>query len=172
MLLWTALGLLRPKPGTTPAEARLRPWIHAAAGFAFLTMLAGGFVAGIRAGFSFNTFPLMDGQLLPNGYWQLSPAWHNMTANVLAVQFNHRLLATLTLLAAGYVAWRAWRGLPASAARTAVMAFAGSIVLQYALGVATLLAVVPVSLGTLHQGVAVLVLTTALLALHRVRRLR
>jgi len=114
----------------------------------------------------------MDGQWLPDGYWQMSPAWHNMTANVLAVQFNHRLLATLTLLVAGIVAWRAWRELPVGAVRIAVMSLAASLLLQYGLGVATLLAVVPVALGTLHQATAVLVLTTALLALHAVRSQR
>ena len=171
-LLWTALDLLRPKRAPLPEEARLRGWIRLASMLAFLTMLAGGFVAGIRAGFSFNTFPLMDGQWLPDGYWQMSPAWHNMTANVLAVQFNHRLLATLTLLVAGIVAWRAWRELPVGAVRIAVMSLAASLLLQYGLGVATLLAVVPVALGTLHQATAVLVLTTALLALHAVRSQR
>ncbi len=171
-LLWTALDLLRPKPAPTAAETRLKPWVHAAAGLAVLTMLAGGFVAGIRAGLSFNTFPLMDGQWLPDGYWQLSPAWHNMTSNVLAVQFNHRLLATATLLVAGFAAWRAWRSLPPGAARTGVLGLAGSVLLQYALGIATLIAVVPVSLGTLHQAVAVLVLSAAVLALHALRRAR
>lgn len=169
-LLWTALDLLRRRVPPTPEEAGLRPWLHAAAGLAALTMLAGGFVAGIRAGLSYNTFPLMDGQLLPDGYWQLSPAWHNMTSNVLAVQFNHRLLATITLLVAAFAAWRAWRALPAGAVRWASMSLAGSLALQYGLGVATLLAVVPVSLGTLHQAVAVLVLTAAVFALHAVRR--
>lgn len=170
-LVWTALDLLRPRAALAPAEARLRPWLRTAAVLAFVTMLAGGFVAGIRAGLSFNTFPLMDGQLLPNGYWQLSPAWHNMTANVLAVQFNHRLLATLTLLLAAWAAWRA-RGLPSGPVRGAAMMLAASVALQYGLGVATLLAVVPVSLGTLHQAVAVLVLAAAVLALHGVRRPR
>ena len=171
-LLWTALDLLRPSPAPTAAETRLKPWVHAAAGLAFLTMLAGGFVAGTRAGFSFNTFPLMDGQWLPDGYWQLSPAWHNMTANVLAVQFNHRLLATATLAVACFAAWRAWRGLPQGAARTGAIGLAGSLLLQYALGVAALIAVVPVSLGTLHQAVAVLVLSAAVFAMHALRRAR
>lgn len=170
-LVWTALGLLRPRAAPGAEEARLRPWLHAASGLAFVTMLAGGFVAGTHAGFSFNTFPLMDGQWLPDGYWQLSPAWHNITANVLAVQFNHRLLATLTLFVAGFAAWRA-RGLPAGAVRHGAMILFACVVLQYILGVATLLAVVPVSLGTLHQAMAVAVLAAAIAALHAVRRVR
>jgi cytochrome c oxidase assembly protein subunit 15 len=170
VLVWTALSLLRPRPEAEPAPPALRRWIHAAAGLAVLAMLAGGFVAGIRAGFDYNTFPLMEGRLVPHGYWVLEPAWKNLTANIASVQFNHRLLATGTLLAAAWAAFLAWRHLPRGRVRGAAMGLAIAITLQYALGVATLLAVVPVWLGTLHQAVAVLVLTGALLALHALRR--
>ncbi|MBP0465097.1 COX15/CtaA family protein [Roseomonas sp. PWR1] len=172
LLLWTALTLLRPRPEGPAAPAALRRAVHIAAGFAVLAMLAGGFVAGIRAGFAYNTFPLMDGRLVPEGYLDLSPAWKNLTANIAAVQFNHRLLATLALAAAFGAAALAWRRLPPGGARRAVAGLAGAVALQYALGIATLLAVVPVWLGTLHQAVAVLVLTAALLAMHALRRPR
>lgn len=170
LLVWTALTLLRPAPAAGAAPPALRRWVHVAAGLAVVTMLAGGFVAGIRAGFSYNTFPLMDGALVPEGYWDLSPVWKNLTANVAAVQFNHRLLATAALLAAGWAALLAWRALPRGRLRGAVLGLAVAVALQYLLGIATLLAVVPVWLGTLHQAVAVLVLTGALLALHALRR--
>jgi cytochrome c oxidase assembly protein subunit 15 len=170
MLVWTALTLLRPDPVAPAAPAGLRRWVHAAAGLAVAAMLAGGFVAGIRAGFAYNTFPLMDGRLVPEGYWDLAPAWKNLTANIAAVQCNHRLLATAALLAAGWAAMTAWRGLPRGPVRGAVTGLAIAVAVQYAFGVATLLAVVPVWLGTLHQTLAVLVLTGALLALHALRR--
>ena len=170
VLVWTALSLLRPRPLAEPAPPALRRWIHVAAGLAVLAMLAGGFVAGIRAGFDYNTFPLMEGRLVPQGYWVLEPTWKNLTANIAAVQFNHRLLATATLVAAAWAAFLAGRSLPRGRVRGAAMGLAIAIGLQYALGVATLLAVVPVWLGTLHQAVAVLVLTGALLALHALRR--
>ncbi|GGG50071.1 heme A synthase [Caldovatus sediminis] len=170
-LLWTALSLLRPAPAAEEAPRALRGWVWATAGLAALTMLAGGFVAGIRAGLDYNTFPLMEGRLVPSGYWWLEPAWRNLTENVAAVQFHHRLLATLTLLAAAGAAHAAWRGRPGAAARRgAVSGLLGAVALQYALGVATLLLVVPVWLGTLHQAAAVLVLTMALVALHGLRR--
>jgi heme a synthase len=174
-LLWTALTLLRPvaPDSATPAARALRRWVHAAAGLAVLAMLAGGFVAGIRAGLDYNTFPLMEGRLVPEGYWRLEPLWTNLTANIPAVQFNHRLLAALTALAAGGAAVVAWRRLPPGAPpRRAAFGLAGAVALQYALGVATLVQVVPVWLGTLHQAVAVLVLTAALVALHTLRRTR
>ncbi|MBR0662522.1 COX15/CtaA family protein [Neoroseomonas oryzicola] len=170
MLVWTALTLLRPVPGRDAPPAGLRRLVHISAGLAVLTMLAGGFVAGLRAGFNYNTFPLMDGRLVPEGYWDLSPAWKNVTANIAAVQFNHRLLATAALLLAGWAMVRAWRTLPRGRVRGAVMGLGFAVALQYGLGVATLLLVVPAWLGTLHQAVAVLVLTGALLALHALRR--
>jgi hypothetical protein len=93
---------------------------------AVLAMLAGGFVAGIRAGFSYNTFPLMDGRLVPDGYWDLAPALANFTANIAAVQFNHRLLATAVLVVAVIAGVLAWRRLAPGFARGAVLALAGA----------------------------------------------
>jgi cytochrome c oxidase assembly protein subunit 15 len=172
ILLWTALSLLRPER-TAPEGARaVRPWLHAAAGLAVLAMLAGGFVAGIRAGFSYNTFPLMDGALVPAGYLDLSPWWRNLTANIAAVQWNHRLLATLCLVVAIVSAAVAWRRLAPGAARVAAVAFAATIAAQYGLGILTLILVVPVGLGTLHQTVAVGVLASGLVALHLLGRRR
>jgi cytochrome c oxidase assembly protein subunit 15 len=168
-LLWTALGLLKPEPSAPPAARPVRRMVRVAAWSLVAAMLAGGFVAGTRAGFSYNTFPLMDGQVLPDGYLLLDPWWRNLTANVLAVQFNHRLLASVALLATIGAVWAAWRRLPAGAPRSAVLALGASVVLQYALGIATLVHVVPVSLGTLHQATAVLVLAAALVAAHALR---
>ncbi|MCW8086032.1 COX15/CtaA family protein [Sabulicella glaciei] len=171
VILWTALGLLRPvREALGPRQGSVRRQALAAFVLSVATMLAGGFVAGTRAGFTWNTFPLMDGRLVPAGYLDLSPLWTNLTLNLATVQFNHRLLATLTLLAAFGAALAAWRRLPAGTACRAVLGFAAVIGAQYALGIATLVHVVPVSLGTLHQAVAVAVLATGLLALHTLRK--
>jgi cytochrome c oxidase assembly protein subunit 15 len=167
-VLWTALGLLSPGRSGAAPPRRLKMALHATGALAVLTMLAGGFVAGIRAGFSYNTFPLMDGRLVPAGYGDMTPWVMNLFENVAAVQFNHRLLATLTLAGAGAAALLAWRaGAPW---RGPVLLFSGAILAQYVLGIATLLAAVPVSLGTLHQTVAVLVLGAFVIAAHRMRR--
>ncbi|MFN6955766.1 MAG: COX15/CtaA family protein [Acetobacteraceae bacterium] len=170
LLLWTAMSLLRPDRAAVPGARAVKPWLHAAAGLAVLTMLAGGFVAGIRAGFTYNTFPLMDGQWIPAGYADLSPWWRNLTANIAAVQWNHRLLATLSLIVALAAAVAAWRALPPGLARGAAVAFAATVAVQYGLGILTLIHVVPVGLGTLHQTVAVGVLAAALVAMHALGR--
>jgi cytochrome c oxidase assembly protein subunit 15 len=171
-LFWTALGLLTPREeppplGAAPAWRSVRRQVQAAAWLLGAAMLAGGFTAGIRAGLDYNTFPLMDGRLVPEGYWRLEPAWLNLAENVATVQFNHRLLATLAGLAAFGAAFAARRRLPEGPARRACLGLGAAVALQYALGVATLLLAVPAWLGTLHQANAVLVLSAALLALRR-----
>jgi cytochrome c oxidase assembly protein subunit 15 len=89
------------------------------------------------------------------------------------VQFNHRLLASLGALLALTTGWLGWRLLPKAShggfARGACLGLGGAVLLQYALGIATLLLVVPTWLGTLHQATAVLVLTMLLLTLHALR---
>ncbi|MDN3565227.1 COX15/CtaA family protein [Paeniroseomonas aquatica] len=169
-LTWTGLALLRPRPAVAePAFGGLRRQVKAAAWLLVGAMLAGGFVAGNRAGLDYNTFPLMAGRLVPEGYWGLQPGWTNLTTNIATVQFNHRLLATLAGLAALGAAFAAWRRLPPGFARSACLGLGAAVLLQYGLGVATLLAMVPVWLGTLHQACAVLVLGMALLALNGLR---
>ncbi len=164
-ILWTALSLWQARP--SPFVPGLRGWLAASCALLGLTIVAGGFVAGLRAGLTYNTFPLMDGRLIADGYGSLRPFLLNWTENIAAVQFNHRLLATLTaLLVGGTVAYGLCRSADA-ALRRALLAMGGLVLAQYALGVTTLLLVVPVALGTLHQAVAVLLLTSALVALHR-----
>ena len=164
-VLWTALGVWREASGSVAgvADRGLRRLAHSVAGMVVLTMLAGGFVAGLKAGLTYNTFPLMDGHLVPEGYGSIVPWWRNVFENVAAVQFDHRVLATLTaLVATGTVV----HGLRRRVARGQVLALGGAVAAQYALGVTTLLYVVPVGLGVAHQAVAMLVLTAALVLVY------
>lgn len=123
-------------------------------------------MAGLHAGLTYNSFPLMDGSLVPAGIAELRPFARNVTENVATVQFDHRLLATLTLLLASATAIVGLRGGVTGRLRTALVALGLAVLGQYALGITTLLWVVPVALGTAHQAMAVLVLTAALAALH------
>ena len=166
-VLWTALGVWRGAGSPVAGDRGLRRMAHSTAGLVVLTMLAGGFVAGLKAGLTYNTFPLMDGRVVPEGYGAMAPWWRNVFENVAAVQFDHRVLATVTALVAlatvGY-------GLRRGVARGRVLALGGAVALQYALGVTTLVYVVPVGLGVAHQAMAMLVLTAALVLVHGLPR--
>jgi cytochrome c oxidase assembly protein subunit 15 len=139
-------------------------------GLVALTILAGGFVAGLNAGLVYNNFPLMDGSFVPAGYAQLQPFIRNWFENVAAVQFDHRLLAMTTAAAVALLWIAGWHaGLPRSA-RRALHALLAIAALQFALGVATLLFVVPIPLAAAHQAGAVLLLSAAIVLRHRLRR--
>ena len=167
-LLWTGLGVLRPiAAGGNPAG--LRRLAQALAVLVPLTMLAGAWVAGLHAGFTYNTFPLMDGRLVPEAYAALSPFLRNFAENIATVQFNHRLLATLTGLTAAAAVGMGVT-LARGRVRAAALALGGVVGLQYLLGVLTLLWVVPVPIAIAHQAVAVLALTATLVLLHTLRR--
>jgi len=156
-LLWTALDLLRGPRGTS----RLRSRGLAALALVFVTAMAGAFVAGLDAGMSFNSFPLMDGQFVPAGYGDIAPFWKNLFENHAAVQFNHRWLGIATLVAVCAFGWTL-RGVAPAAAK-AVVAAAG---VQGALGIATLLLWVPIPLAAAHQAGSVVLLTAVMFAAH------
>ncbi len=164
-VLWTALSCVSPSAPARPS-AKVRSLALACCALVVLTMCAGGFVAGTHAGLDYNTFPLMDGALVPPGYARLQPFLLNLTENVAAVQFDHRVLATLTALTAlGTAAAILWSG-KRGRARGWAVALGATVLLQFTLGVFTLLYVVPVPLGVAHQAGAVLLLTAALGCLH------
>ncbi len=166
-VLWTALTLLPPGPRISEASPALKLCGWATLGLVSLTIVAGGFVAGLHAGLVYNTFPWMDGRVVPEGYAALQPFARNLIENIAAVQFDHRVLATLTLLAAtglviATLPYRARLGWRAGFVATAV-------VVQYILGVATLLLVVPAGLALPHQIGASILLTSVLLIVHSLR---
>jgi cytochrome c oxidase assembly protein subunit 15 len=167
-MLWIALDLLFPRR-TAGAQAPSRLAAVVAA-LVFLQVLLGGLVAGIRAGKAYNTFPLMNGHLVPPETFMLDPWWKNFFYNMATVQLDHRLVAWLLL---ALVAWLwarvAWID-TAPRARVAANLLAVAFVAQFALGVWTLLAAVPVALGAAHQFVAVLVFGAALACAHALRK--
>jgi len=167
--LWTALDLLRPpSSGIRGVMLRTDGRALALAAFVFLTMMAGGLVAGTDAGFVYNTFPLMDGRWVPAGYLDLQPWWLNPFANVAAIQFDHRVLGISTVLLTLIYWARAWR----NAADGTVHLVLGMALLQAALGISTLLLVVPIPLAATHQAGAVTLFTLALAAAQAGRRRR
>jgi cytochrome c oxidase assembly protein subunit 15 len=154
-IVWTALGLADRR--RVPASAR--EWSALLlAGLVLLQVAAGGFVAGLDAGMGYNTWPLMDGQLIPKGLFIMEPAWRNLFENAMTVQFNHRLIAYVAAIAAFVLAWRI-RSMPAKL-------LAAAVILQIGLGIWTLIAQVPLPLALMHQGGAMLVFAAALWLLH------
>lgn len=166
-MLWTALGLLRRGDNSSPpAQGRLALFTLVLAVAVFVTMMSGAFVAGLKAGFSYNTFPLMAGKLVPDGMWSVAPVYLNFFENVTTVQFNHRVLAIGTFL--GIIAlWsgaRRWH--LTRPQRFWLHATSLAAVVQVALGISTLLLRVPVSLAALHQAGAMVLLTVLLCFTH------
>jgi cytochrome c oxidase assembly protein subunit 15 len=170
--LWVALGLLFPLPARIEGSGlpRLRQFALAVSGLIFLTVLAGGFVAGLKAGLAYNTFPLMNGQWIPEGILRLEPLYRNFFENIATVQFNHRWLAigvlTVVLLL-WLVAW--WFDLPGRT-RAALHLLLLMAVVQVGLGIWTLLLQVPIALAAAHQAGALLLFTFALFVNHELRR--
>ncbi len=169
-IIWSALSLLWPHPPSTSRPGMLPVLVRISTGLVCLTILAGGFVAGLHAGLDYNTFPLMGGHLVPQGYADLRPFVRNLTENIAAVQFDHRLLATLTAVTSLATLAAGWIESRSRALNRLLMALGLTVVVQYCLGVATLLWVVPVELAALHQAGAALLLTTNLVLLHATRR--
>ena len=171
-ILWTALSVRTPQP-LPQAPGRGAAWTRglafAAAALVAITIVAGGFTAGTHAGFIFNTYPDMDGHLLPPHYAKLAPFWRNLTENLGAVQFDHRVLATLSVVAVGLTLLVGLRSRLNKPARDALMLLGWGVLAQYALGVTALAMVVPVWAGTMHQTFAAILLTLLIVTLHRLR---
>ena len=129
--------------------------------------MSGAFVAGLDAGLSHNTWPLMDGAFAPAGLLVMSPWYTNLFENVMTVQFDHRLLAYVI---AGWVLMQAIVALrsPGGPWRTSALALLIAVVLQVALGISTLLAQVPIGLALAHQAGAFVLLGLAVWHLRRV----
>jgi cytochrome c oxidase assembly protein subunit 15 len=165
--LWTASRLRARAPNEVPPRIRISA--IALLVLVLLQIYLGAIVAGLRAGLIYNTWPLIDGSLIPHAASLLheTPWWRNLFENTLTVQFDHRMLAytifLLALLHAADVA-RTVRGGPVLAH---ALAFAAAVTLQAALGIATLLRVVPIDLALMHQAMAVVVLSIAVVHAER-----
>ncbi len=171
-ILWTGLSVRMPYPAGVRGGRNTLGLAQLATGLTALTIVAGGFVAGTHAGFVYNEFPLMGGHLVPLAYGSLEPFWRNLFENTAAVQFDHRVLATLTTVAVAAAVIVGLRARLPALPRRALMALVAAVACQYALGVTTLLTHVPMALGTLHQGVAVLLLSALIVTLHSLRGAR
>ncbi len=157
-MLWVALDLYEPKslPGTVAAP--VRRLATASLVLSVLTITSGGFVAGLQAGHAYNTFPLMAGKLIPDGLFTASPWWLSAFEDITTVQFDHRVLA-LTTAALVVATWIAGLRQPvADVLRRRLHLMLLAAAAQVALGITTLLLVVPVPLAAAHQAGALVLL--------------
>jgi heme a synthase len=160
-VLWTALSLRDGEDASRGGSMLSR---HAAAGIGilvFVQILLGALVAGLKAGQAYNTWPLMDGRIIPPGLGAIEPWYLNLVENAMTVQFNHRVVAYALLVA---VLWRAAvvsRSTGQRAERRSAGYLALAVVMQLGLGIWTLLSHVSPALGVAHQAMAATVFALA-----------
>ncbi|MFY9287349.1 MAG: COX15/CtaA family protein [Alphaproteobacteria bacterium] len=164
LILWQALRLTTLPRHPVIWCLRRHGW--SSLGLLILTILWGALVAGLRAGEAYNTWPLMDGEILPAAAFTLLPQWLNIFENLALVQFIHRWLGPLTALAILTWAFRLYKLDRFWASCLGFMA-----VLQVVLGISTVLAHAHIVLATLHQAGAIVLLTLLIINLYRLKRL-
>ncbi len=171
-MLWIALGLRARHAigGLTSGERRLASHANWTVLLVFLMVLLGALVAGLRAGSAYNTFPLMNGHVIPPEILSLEPWTRNFIYNMAMVQFNHRLLAYVLIIAIGWLWLRVRKSHNLDRARAWVNLLLLALIGQFALGVITVLTGVPVALGVLHQAGALVVFAAAIVAAHALRQ--
>ena len=170
--IWLARDLAaRPVRVTMERQVRrVLGWGLAASGALLAAQIVwGAFVAGLKAGLIFNTFPLMDGRVVPAHLFVLDGSTLAFLQNPVAVQWTHRLVGTVLLAFAGVFFVLVRRARPDSLSRRLNVAFAGLVAAQYALGVLTLLYVVPISLAVPHQALAMAIAGVWTAWVHHVR---
>ncbi|HWP71209.1 MAG TPA: COX15/CtaA family protein [Gemmatimonadaceae bacterium] len=156
-----ALGRRRGE-GSLRAPRAVRTTVVLLTAAVVVTMMSGGFVAGLDAGRIFNEFPLMGGKLVPDGYGAVA-GFRNWFENPIAAQFNHRVLALLVALAtwgAWWMAERRWQAHLRGWMRLAAIV----ALIQVSLGITTLLLAAPVGIAMAHQLGAVALLAVMLRA--------
>lgn len=167
LILWVALGLFakdRPDAPPTPDRA-LRRLAGILPFFALIVIGAGAFVAGINAGLIYNTFPLMDGRIIPEALYSMQPWYLSAFEDATTVQFNHRMLAIALVIVVGVMWWRGRKALTGRAL-TMMNALAGMALIQAGLGISTLVLQVPLGLALAHQAGALVLFTLTICFAH------
>lgn len=166
--LWFALDIKdRSSAFSFSLSASLKKWMYIVGGLFVIQLIYGAFTAGLDAGFMYNTFPKMAGYWIPPTVNILDPFILNLIENPGTVQWIHRINGTL-LLAAVAVFW--WKSIYQHSSRL-LHALGGAlftiILFQYLLGIFTLIYRVPLTLGVLHQAVAIFFWIVYLMIVHR-----
>ena len=166
-IIWTLRRMTgRPQP---IVSGRLKISAVALLVLTFVQLYFGALVAGLRAGRVYNTWPEIDGALIPSAarLWFETPWWRNLFDNPLTVQFEHRMTAYALLILALVHAIDATRSRAGAAVTGGAWSLLAVITLQAALGILTLLHQVPIDLALAHQATAMVVLALAVLQTER-----
>lgn len=171
-ILWVGLNLFfQDSPrARIEAPASLKRFSIGVSSLIFITILSGGFVAGLKAGFAYPTFPTMNGEWIPTGIMRLTPAWRNFFENVATVQFDHRVLATMVFLSVLTLWWSALKNELPTRTKVGFHLMLAALALQITLGISTLLTHVHIALASTHQGGALLLLTVSIFVTHQLLR--
>ena len=173
LVLWSAFDLLQPEPIAGPVRRARSLARHAVLLLVCiaLELALGGLVAGLHGGLVYNDFPYMNGDWIAPDVLAMSPWWINPTENPVTAQFLHRCGAALVTVVLLGLIWRGLRGaLPRPVPGRFALLFL-ALILQVALGISTLMLVVPLPLAVTHQAGAVVLLSATLYALHGLRRI-
>lgn len=170
-MMWVALGLVSKRAAGLAGELvqRLQRGGFWLAVLVFYMVVTGGFVAGIRAGKAYNTFPLMNGHIIPPEILVIDPWYLNFFSNMAMVQFNHRLGAWVLALLVPWFWYRVRKAPVGPRARLAASLTLAWLAVQITLGISTLLLGVPIALGAAHQGGAMVLLAFVLWLNHELR---
>ena len=170
-ILWTALGLLFPKPHTfkQPSINAYKGFVSALTLLLVVAIMSGGFVAGTDAGFIYNTFPLMGETLIPKDLFAFDPLIKNFFENVVTIQFTHRVLTILVFVSVIGFWFKTLNQEFPQRTRLALHFLLAAVILQVTLGITTLLFIVPVPLAASHQAGALVLLTAMLWTRHEFR---
>ncbi|HET6990740.1 MAG TPA: COX15/CtaA family protein, partial [Bacteroidia bacterium] len=159
---WFALDLLFPEKEKRKSRSLKRK----TALLLFLVALQiiyGAFVAGMKAGYLFSTYPKMGENWIAPEVFSMQPWWENLVGNGAGVQFIHRILALLIVIMTGIIFIQSRKLFLPPHMKKIVFVLCGAVSLQFILGVSTLLLHVPVVIASLHQVGAFFLFTVTLL---------
>jgi heme a synthase len=171
-LVWLALEERVESLGGLPASApsSIRGFAIAIVGIVLVQVVLGAFVAGLKAGLVYNTWPDMNGQFVPSDYWLENRGVLSIFESHAAAQFNHRISAYLVGFAVGFQLWQVIRASAGPQVVFSTYVLTAAVFIQLVIGIATLLAHVPLNLGLLHQAGGAVVLMIAVWHLFTTRR--
>ena len=167
ILFWTTLSSFFGKDRIINSNKYIINFFHISLVLLFITIISGGFMAGTDSGNSFNTFPLMNDNLIPEGYYLEEYKFLNSFENTIAINFNHRWLATLTFLFIFSNCLYLILSKKYDIYKTNIIIVIFFVFTQFLLGVLTLIYNVPIHLASLHQTNSTLLLSSILFAYHR-----